>query len=504
MLDITTKKLDFKNLKLKKLIKKRQDSIRFKMVLTYFVLAFTVLLLMCVYITELLSKNLYNSEKEEMFAKAGIISESISESWSDYRYEIPPEGTTYNWLEDIVEQKLVGSEVRCILTDTSYKVIYDTNPDAGLIGNVLIRDSIKSAIGGENAWTVLDSEKHSKLMCAAVPIRVNSECMGAVYLTASAEKITNIISSVRTGIIAFSAVICILIGVLSFIMSYSLMSPLEKFIKVAKEISKGNFSDRMEVKGEGEVAQLSEAMNYMCAELEHLDERRRKFVSDASHELKTPMATIKLLCDSIVSTENPDMEMVKEFLNDLSDEIDRLTRLIESLLTLTKLDSSETVLKPVLVDFGVLLKKAEKNLSAIAVKKNITLFTEILTDDMPPIMIDYDKIWEAVYNIIDNAIKYSKVGGSVKISAMAKPDNTLTVEISDTGNGIPDEYKERIFERFYRLDDSRARETGGTGLGLAIAKESVEMHGGNIKVLDNENGGSIFVISLPYREENQV
>lgn len=502
MLVITTKKLDFKNLKLKKIIKKKQDSIRFKMVITYFFLTFIVLLLMCVYITELLSKNLYNSEKEEMFAKADIISESISANWSDYRYEIKQDGT-YNWLDDIVGKYLAGSGVRGILTDTSYTVIYDTSPDAGLVGNVLVRDSIKTAIGGEKAWAVMDSENDSKLVCVAVPIKVDSKCTGAVYLTASAEKITNVIGSVRTGIIAFSAVICILIGVLSFVMSYSLMSPLDKFIKIAKEISKGNFTQRMDVKGEGEVAQLSEAMNYMCAELEHLDERRRKFVSDASHELKTPMATIKLLCDSIVSTENPDMDMVREFLNDLSDEIDRLTRLIESLLTLTKLDSSETVLKPVLVDFGVLLKKAEKNLSAFAAKKNITLFTEILTDDMPPIMIDYDKIWEAVYNIIDNAIKYSKVGGNVKISAMAKTD-ILTVEIADTGDGIPDEYKERIFERFYRLDDSRARETGGTGLGLAIAKESVEMHGGNIKVLDNEGGGSTFVISLPYKEENKV
>lgn len=474
---------------------------RFKIVMTYFILIFTAVLLMCIYITELLSEKLYASEKEGMFVKADIISESISENWSDYRYEIAPEGT-YNWLDDIVGRYLAGSGVRGILTDTSYTVIYDTKTENGLTGEVIVRDTIKTAINGTKAEAVLDSENNSKLVCVAVPIIVDSECKGAVYLTAFAEEITNVIGAVRMGIIAFSAVICILIGILSFMMSYSFMAPLDKFIKAAKEISNGNFTQRMEVKGEGEVAQLSEAMNYMCAELEHLDERRRKFVSDASHELKTPMATIKLLCDSIVSTENPDMNMVREFLNDLSDEIDRLTRLIESLLTLTKLDSAETTLKPTLVDCGVLLKKAEKTLSAIAAKRNIILFTEIVTDDMPPIMIDYDKIWEAVYNIIDNAIKYSKVGGNVKISAMAKTNN-LIIEISDTGAGIPDEYKERIFERFYRLDDSRARETGGTGLGLAIAKEAVEMHGGSIKVLDNEGGGSIFVISLPYKEENQ-
>lgn len=457
---------------------------------------------MCTYITELFSKKLYESETGEMTLKAQVISRSITENWSDYRYEIINNGS-YNWLEDIVGGGVSGSDIRGILTDTSYTVIYDTNSDGGLIGRVLMRDTITSALSGREDSALLNAESGAKLLCVAVPIKVEDSFVGAVYLTASAEKITSVIKSVRTGMILFSAVICILIGVLSFVLSRALMSPLDGFIKAAREISKGNFSERIEVKGDGEVAQLSEAMNYMCAELEHLDERRRKFVSDASHELKTPMATIKLLCDSIVSTENPDMDMVREFLNDLSDEIDRLTRLIESLLTLTKLDSQETELKPVLVDLGVLLKKAEKKLSTMAAKKNITLYTEILTDDMQPVMIDYDKIWEAIYNVLDNAIKYSKIGGAVKISASANEDWVIT-EISDSGNGIPDEYKERIFERFYRLDDSRARETGGTGLGLSIAKETVEMHHGNIKVCDNDMGGSVFIISLPYKHENSI
>lgn len=497
MLVITIKKLD-----LKRFLNEKKNSLRFKMVFGYIILTFIILFLMCVYITELVSKNLYESETGEMFAKANIISESISSNWSDYHYEIIDNGT-YNWLEDIVGGGVAGSDIRGILTDTSYTVIYDTNPDGGLIGRALVRDTIKSALSGSSASALLNTETGTKLLCVAVPIKVEKQNTGAVYLTASADKITSVIKSVRTGMIAFSFVVCLLMGLLSFFLSRALMSPLDGFIKVAREISKGNFSHRMEVKGEGEVAELSEAMNYMCAELEHLDERRRKFVSDASHELKTPMATIKLLCDSIVSTQDPDMGMVREFLNDLSDEIDRLTRLIESLLTLTKLDSAETELKPVLVDFGILLKKIEKSLSTMAAKRNISLYTEILTDDMQPIMVDYDKIWEAVYNILDNAIKYSKSGGAVKISAIAD-DMVLTVAISDSGNGIPDEYKERIFERFYRLDDSRARETGGTGLGLSIARETVEMHGGSIKIQDNEQGGSIFVISLPYKDEKMV
>ncbi len=470
---------------------------RARLIITFFALIIVILCLMSIYIVQLLSDNLYETERSDMFAKANIISETVSSHWYDYSFSVIPKGN-YNWLDDIVGGSLSGSNVRGILTDTSYTVIYDTNSESDLLGKILMRDTIQSAFSGEQAHTVMNSESGAQLLCVAVPITVDNSYTGVVYLTTSAEKINNTISSIRTSLLVFSLIICILVGLLSFAMSYAITSPLEGFIQVAKEISKGNFKKRMEVKGDSEIAQLSEAMNYMCAELEHFDERRRKFVSDASHELKTPMATIKLLCDSIVSTENPDIEMVKEFLNDLSDEVDRLTRIIESLLVLTKLDSSEDSLKPVMVDFGVMLKKIEKKLETIAVQRNITIHTEILTEDMQPIMVDYDKIWEAIYNIEDNAIKYSKIGSSIKVSAYIKGEH-LIVEISDNGNGIPDEYKERIFERFYRLDDSRARDTGGTGLGLAIAKETVEMHGGKISVKDGENGGSIFIISLPYK-----
>ena len=118
---------------------------------------------------------------------------------------------------------------------------------------------------------------------------------------------------------------------------------------------------------------------------------------------------------------------------------------------------------------------------------------------MQPIMIDYDKIWEAVYNIMDNAIKYSKVGGSVKVTTSAS-DNMLILEVADSGTGIPDEYKERVFERFYRLDDSRARETGGTGLGLSIVHQMVLMHGGTVSVDSEEGSGSTFTVELPIHQ----
>ena len=151
---------------------------------------------MCIYITELLSKNLYSSEERNMLARANIISEAVSDNWSDYKFEIT-EGDSYNWLEDIVNGGVAGSAIRGILTDSSYMVIYDTNTDENLEGKVLMRDAIKSALGGKQAWMVLRSESGTKLMCAAVPIQVGDEYTGVVYLTASAEHIIAIINSVR-------------------------------------------------------------------------------------------------------------------------------------------------------------------------------------------------------------------------------------------------------------------------------------------------------------------
>lgn len=236
----------------------------------------------------------------------------------------------------------------------------------------------------------------------------------------------------------------------------------------------------------------------MCDELELLEEKRRKFVSDASHELKTPMAGIKLICDSLVAAENPDPAMVKEFLGDMSDEVDRLTRIVERLLVLTKLDAGGNSLKLEEVDIKMLISQVVKKLTPIANAKDIVIYVDNHQTEFSPILLDYDKMYEAIYNIADNAIKYSPEGGFVHIDLTADND-CLTIKIEDNGPGIPEGERDRIFERFYRLDDSRARDTGGTGLGLAITKEAVLMHNGTIDVANVSDIGSVFTIRLPYK-----
>ncbi len=467
---------------------------RFTMIATYLAIIVTTLVLMTVYIIGLLSENLYSAETVTMFAKANIISEIISDGWgSDIS------AVSADEFSDVVEQSLAGTSIRGVVTNTSYSVLYDTNEESDLIGRVFMRDVMKHALDGEQEDTITDAENDMRLISVAVPIKESGNVIGCVYLADSVNAIDDTIRSTRTSLIVFSTLIIILIGMLSLGMSSIITSPLQEFRAAAREISKGNFTKRVNVKGRNEIAQMGETLNYMCDELGLLEEKRRKFVSDASHELKTPMAGIKLICDSLVAAENLDFSVIREFLTDMSDEVDRLTRIVERLLVLTKLDSGAASLNIEEVYIKMLINHVVKKLTPIAESKDIVIYTDYHDTELAPALMDYDKIYEAIYNISDNAIKYSPEGGFVHIDVTA--DSTdMIIRIEDNGPGIPEEERDRIFERFYRLDDSRARDTGGTGLGLAIAKEAVIMHGGTVEVVNASEVGSIFTIRLPYRK----
>lgn len=463
------------------------------MVMTYMLIIVVTLVLMNVYVLLFLGGNLYSNETVNMYAKANIIAETVSEVWGN-----DDSATASGKFEPFVEGSLAGSNIRGVVTNTSYTVMYDTNRESQLVGRIFMRDVLSRALNGEQAESTFDYDNDMRILSVAVPVTVDGNIVGGVYLATSVNEIDTTIASTRFRLTVFSALIVLIIGMLSLGMSYVILSPLQKFRSVAREISKGDFSKRIEIKGRGEVAQMSETLNYMCDELELLEEKRRKFVSDASHELKTPMAGIKLICDSLVSAENPDPAMVKEFLSDMSDEVDRLTRIVERLLVLTKLDTGEGSLKLEETDVKGLIDHVVRKLTPIATAKDMVISTNYRETEFVPMVMDYDKMYEAIYNIVDNAIKYSPEGGFVQIN-MFSDGNYLTIKIEDNGPGIPESERERIFERFYRLDDSRARDTGGTGLGLAITKEAVLMHGGTIEVSNVSDIGSMFTISLPYK-----
>nr|WP_283245384.1 HAMP domain-containing sensor histidine kinase [Congzhengia minquanensis] len=253
---------------------------------------------------------------------------------------------------------------------------------------------------------------------------------------------------------------------------------------------------KCEVSSKDEIGELVTAFNELIDRVAELEEKRRAFVSDASHELKTPLSIIKLLSDSLIQTENPDPQFLREFLTDMNEEVERLTRIIQRLLDLTKMDQSHTNMNVEVVSVTALAGEVCEKLKPLAENKQINfIYTRPDDDLMMP--IDRDSMTEAIYNIADNSIKYTENGGTVKLELLRDLGNIL-IRISDSGIGIPKEEIQKIFDRFYRVDKARARDTGGTGLGLSIAMDAVKLHGGYIEVSSEEEKGSTFTIVLPF------
>ncbi|MCR4693135.1 MAG: cell wall metabolism sensor histidine kinase WalK [Firmicutes bacterium] len=478
-MDITTKK-----------IKEFFYSMRFSLMATYVVVILIAITLLSVYILGVLTDSFYSTEKVNLFAKANIVSGLVADT----------ESITDETRENIAKT-LYRSNMRCIITGRDLRAVFDSNNDSDIVGKVVVREAInKCMAAGEETYVKLKGVNEINMLSVAVPLMSGSKTIGAVYLAESIAGADAAVGDIKRNLIIFAVITSILIAMLSLALSFMTTAPIDNFIAVSKEISKGNFNVKAKEKGTSELVEMAKALNYMSQELEDFEQNRKKFVSDVSHELKTPLATIKLICDSIVTTDNPEPHMVQDFLGDLSDEVDRLTRLVERLLTLTKMDASQKTATVTPVDFVVMLKAIVRKLTPNSHAKNIMLYDDFEDITLEPIMLDYDKIWEAVYNVTDNAIKYTPEGGFVRMGLGIK-NQMVIVTIEDNGPGIPDSEKERIFDRFYRLDDSRARDTGGTGLGLAIAKEAVVLHGGEISVKDGKNGGSIFTISIPYIRE---
>ena len=244
-----------------------------------------------------------------------------------------------------------------------------------------------------------------------------------------------------------------------------------------------------------ETKEMSAAVSQAFTKLREVDNSRQEFVSNVSHELKTPITSIRVLADSLMSMEDAPVELYREFMIDISDEIDRESKIIDDLLTLVKMDkSANQVMNISQVNVGSLLELVLKRMRPIAKKRNVELTLETIREVTAE--VDEVKLSQALNNLVENAVKYNREDGWVRVTLDAD-HKFFTVRVADSGIGIPEEFQTRIFERFYRVDKARSRETGGTGLGLAITKNVVQMHHGTIQVQSVEGEGTVFTVQIP-------
>ena len=243
-----------------------------------------------------------------------------------------------------------------------------------------------------------------------------------------------------------------------------------------------------------ETRMLSEAFNKMLGRLKQLDDSREEFVSNVSHELKTPLTSMKVLADSLLAQKEVPVELYQEFMGDIAKEIDRENDIITDLLSLVKMDKKGTTLNITSVQINEMLEQILKRLKPIAEKKNV----EVVLESFRPVVAEIDemKLSLAFSNLVENALKYNHENGWVHVSLNAD-HKYFYVKVADSGIGIPKEDQEHIFERFYRVDKSHSREMGGTGLGLSIVRGAVIMHRGSVKVYSSEGEGTTFTVRIP-------
>ena len=404
-----------------------------------------------------------------------------------------------NYLEDR-SSEAINSELnilnniyggRIMIIDENFRIVKDTyDLDRG---KTMVSQEVIDSYNGKDT-SRYDSKSSYIEMTIRIQDKETKETLGVMLMSVSTDEIQanmNILEQKGTMILM---IVMVLVLVLGYFLSGILVRPFQKVTRSIENLTDGYLDEDISVPDYLETELITNAFNKMLARVRTLDESRQEFVSNVSHELKTPLASMKVLADSLNAQEDVPVELYKEFMQDITEEIDRENQIITDLLSLVKMDKKAADLNITTMNINDLLELILKRLRPIAAAKKV----ELILDSFRPVNAEVDetKLTLAISNLVENGIKYNVEGGWVKVSLNAD-HKYFYVTVADSGIGIPKESLDHIFERFYRVDKSHSREIGGTGLGLAIARSAIVMHRGAIKVYSKENEGTTFSVRIP-------
>ena len=400
--------------------------------------------------------------------------------------------------EENVAQAMEAVEIdgvsRAVVTDENGLALYDTREVGSAAGYYVFYTELVQSLRGYSAvYSVY--EEGAFRSSAAQPVLYRNQIIGAVYVYDYDTQQASLLKDLQNNLMRISVGIAILVVCVSLAFSRGLTRRLDSLLTAIRGVREGAYNQRAVLSGHDEYTQIAGEFNDLVDRLQETENARRRFVSDASHELKTPLAAIRLLTDSILQNENIDGATVREFVSDIGQEAERLSRITEDLLRLTRLDSgvAET---PERVEISPVLERVVKMLRPVADEKDVSIVT--VCSDGAAAAATPGEIHQILYNLMENAVKYNRRGGFVRVSVdMGEETSTITVE--DNGIGIPAEDLPRVFERFYRVDKARSRAAGGTGLGLSIVRDTVSRRGGVVRAEGAPGGGTRFIVTLPCR-----
>lgn len=381
---------------------------------------------------------------------------------------------------------------RIVVVDKNFKIVKDTFNLAE--GKTNVSEEIIRGFQGDSKSKRYKNGRYISLTAPIYDNTPEKHIIGVMLVTASTEDITSITDRIAEKSSFFQMMVMWILMLAAFVCVRLFMRPFHRLQKVLDRVAEGNLDEDISENIYKETKGISSAINKTLTKLKTVDQSREEFVSNVSHELKTPITSIRVLADSLMSMEEVPLELYREFMSDISDEIDRESKIIDDLLSLVRMDKSTTEINVEQVDINRLLKLILKRIQPIAQKRNIDLIFESIREVTAD--VDEVKLSLAMNNLIENAVKYNINGGWVRVTLDAD-HKFFYVKVADSGIGIPEDVQEHIFERFYRVDKARSRGTGGTGLGLSITKNVILMHKGVIKVISKEGEGASFSMRIP-------
>lgn len=380
---------------------------------------------------------------------------------------------------------------RLLIINKDFKVIKDTyDLDRG---KLMVSQEVINCFNGSET-SQYDNKNDYIAMTVGIQNTETKELQGVMLVSVSTIEIRAGKDILEQKGFFLLMLIMFVVLILGYILSGYLMKPFQKVTRSIEDITDGYLDESISVPDYLETELITDAFNKMLTRVRSLDESRQEFVSNVSHELKTPLTSMKVLADSLNGQEDVPIELYQEFMQDITEEIDRENKIITDLLSLVKLDKKAADLNIELMNINDLLELVVKRLKPIAARADV----ELIVDSFRPVNAEIDEtnLTLAFSNLVENAIKYNNPGGWVRVSLNAD-HKYFYVTVADSGIGIPEESLSQIFERFYRVDKSHSREIGGTGLGLAITRRAIVMHRGAIKVYSKENEGTTFSVRIP-------
>ena len=386
---------------------------------------------------------------------------------------------------------------RVMVTNSAGLVLYDTRQGGNAVGKYALYSVVTVALRGQDS-SYCKYDGTAFLSRVATPVVYHNQIVGAVYAYDYDTEQAELLETFRHNLLIISLLIALLVAGLSIVLSRMLTRQISGLLQAIRHVREGAYSHRADASGTDEIAQIAAEFNSLTDRLQTTENARRRFVSDASHELKTPLAGIRLLTDSILQTDHMDEETTKEFVTDIGREAERLSRITENLLRLTRLDSG-VVQQPYPVAVAPVMERVERMLHMVAQEKGVTI-SGTADEDAVALATD-DDVHQILYNLMENAIKYSAPENGYVHAEAHVDGQRVVITVRDNGIGIPDEDLPHVFDRFYRVDKMRSREVGGTGLGLSIVKDTIENRGGTIEAGHGADGvGTVFTVYLPLAE----